>query len=99
MFLESALVFGLMAVAVLLMGAVLFLALRRASAVKPKKEQGVLVRIACPAAANELLRVRVGRDREAGEFAVLWCERFGDGPVTCDRACITAPDETVAVVG
>lgn len=96
MFLEYVLVFGLMGLAIVLMGTVVVMALR-AGPVK-RSTRGVLVQIDCPA-EDRLLKIRVGKDRASGELAVLWCERFPHGAVTCDRACIDAARETVALPG
>lgn len=54
------------------------------------------LQVRCPASGN-MARVRVGVDVAALSLTVLWCERFEEGAITCDRGCIPSePLEAVA---
>jgi hypothetical protein len=84
---------SLIAVWIVLAGVVLLLACAvSVTAENPPTAAGeaasaVSARVWCPAAGA---LTRVGLDRTTGSprLTVLSCERFGDGPVECDRACI-----------
>lgn len=54
------------------------------------------VRVWCPG-SGDLARLRVGVDVATRSLSVLWCERFADGAITCDRGCVPSePLEAVA---
>jgi hypothetical protein len=84
---------SLIAVWIVLAGVLLLLACAvSVAAEKPPTAAGeapsaVSPRVWCPA-ASALTRVRLGRATGSPRLTVLSCERFADGPVECDRACI-----------
>jgi hypothetical protein len=92
---ESWLVAGLILVAAALMGVVMVLSFSTAPLPGARQALGVLVRLACPTTGAPT-QVRVGKDPRSGDLAVLWCERFPEGTITCDRACFTAIGEPAA---
>ena len=49
----------------------------------------VAARVLCPI-VDRVTRVRLGRRVAEGRLGVLWCERFGDAPLRCDRSCFGA---------
>lgn len=83
---------SLIAVWIVLAGAVLLLACAASIvAEKPPAAAGeaaaVSTRVWCPT-AGALTRVGLGRTAGSPRLTVVSCERFSDGPVECDRACI-----------
>ncbi|MBI4540918.1 MAG: hypothetical protein HY704_15555 [Gemmatimonadetes bacterium] len=61
-------------------------------ALAPAREApGLPVAIFCPLAAAPM-KVHLGivGERRQPAFAVLQCEYFADGPVTCERECLQA---------
>jgi type IV secretory pathway VirB3-like protein len=75
-------------VAIVVAGIVLVLACAVALMAERPAAKRVSVRLWCPA-ASRLARVglTMAVDRRLN---VLSCERFPDGPVTCDQSCIPA---------
>jgi len=56
----------------------------------PQREQPSLpARVLCPI-LGEVTRVRLGKMPEDGRLGVIWCERFGDAALRCDRSCFGA---------
>jgi hypothetical protein len=47
----------------------------------------VRARLACPD-TGAVQRVHLAVDPVGGRPAVIWCERFGQPPLACSRACI-----------
>ena len=45
--------------------------------------------VLCPI-LGAVTRVRLGRSPGDGRLSVVWCERFGDAAVRCDRSCLGA---------
>jgi hypothetical protein len=82
--LESWLIVLLVADVVLVTVGLLWLAARR------RREVGVSVvaRVRCPA-DEDGARIRIGSPPAGRDVTVLWCDRFGSRPLTCDRACFT----------
>ena len=50
---------------------------------------GLPARVLCPI-LDRVTRVRLGRRAVDDRLSVLWCERFGDAPLRCDRSCFGA---------
>lgn len=50
---------------------------------------GMPARVLCPI-IGDVTRVRLGPSPADGRLAVIWCERFGDGPLRCDKSCFGA---------
>jgi hypothetical protein len=48
----------------------------------------IVARVRCPADADGA-RIRIGTAPLARGVTILWCDRFGSRPITCDRACFT----------
>ncbi len=56
---------------------------------------GRWLRLPCPGDGAEA-QIRVGTHPATRQLSVLWCDRFGDGPITCNRACFTAEIAAIA---
>ena len=54
-----------------------------------ERSAGVPARVLCPI-LGDVTRVRLGPDPGDGRLAVVWCERFGDAPLRCDKSCFGA---------
>ena len=54
-----------------------------------ERPAGLPARVLCPI-LGDVTRVRLGPGPGDGRLAVVWCERFGAGPLRCDRACFGA---------
>lgn len=55
----------------------------------PQGEPSLPARVLCPI-LGEVTRVRLGKRPEDGRLGVVWCERFGDAELRCDRSCFGA---------
>ncbi len=78
-----------LAVAVIIGGAVSVMRIGSSDSAPQEQPSGVPARVLCPV-LGEVTRVRLGRSVEDGRIAVIWCERFGDAPLRCDRSCFGA---------
>ncbi len=78
-----------LAVAVIIGGAVSVLRIRPGDAALPEQPAGLPARVLCPI-LGDVTRVRLGKSPEDGRLAVIWCERFGDAPLRCDKSCFGA---------
>jgi hypothetical protein len=50
---------------------------------------GIPARVLCPI-VGDVAKVRLGPDPADGRLVVIWCERFGEAPLRCDRSCFGA---------
>ena len=50
---------------------------------------GIPARVLCPI-LGDVTKVRLGPDPADGRLVVVWCERFGNAPLRCDRSCFGA---------
>jgi hypothetical protein len=57
--------------------------------IQPAQLPLVRARLACPETGG-VNRVRLAVDPVDGRPAVVWCERFDQRPMTCDRTCLEA---------
>ncbi len=80
---------SVLAVAVIIGGAVSVLRIRPGDSAPREQPAGVPVRVLCPI-LGEVTRVRLGKSPDDGRISVIWCERFGDAPLRCDRSCFGA---------
>lgn len=76
-------------IAVIVGGAVSVMRIRPAEPAAPDGPRGIPARVLCPI-IGDVTRVRLGPGPEDGRLAVIWCERFGDGPLRCDKSCFGA---------
>ena len=65
------------------------LAARERQAGRAAAPSGMPARVLCPI-MDRITRVRLGRSAAEGRLGVLWCERFGEVPLRCDRSCFGA---------
>jgi hypothetical protein len=79
----------ILAVAVIVGGAVSVLRIRPRDTAAQEQPTGVPARVLCPI-LGEVTRVRLGPLREDGRLGVVWCERFGEAELRCDRSCFGA---------
>jgi len=54
-----------------------------------ERPAGLPARVLCPI-LGDVTRVRLGPGPDDGRLAVIWCERFGDAPLRCDKSCFGA---------
>jgi hypothetical protein len=78
-----------LAVAVIVGGAISVLRVRRHDAAAQEQPSGVPARVLCPI-LGEVTRVRLGKTPPDGRLGVIWCERFGEAELRCDRSCFGA---------
>ncbi|MBI2614382.1 MAG: hypothetical protein HYW52_01625 [Gemmatimonadetes bacterium] len=76
-------------IAVIVGGAVSVMRIRSDEAEPRGRPTGLPARVLCPI-LGEVTRVRLGPGPDDGRLAVVWCERFGDGPLRCDISCFGA---------
>ena len=76
-------------IAVILGGALSVLRIAPNQADRPKRVAGLPARVLCPI-IGDVTKVRLGPDPADGRLAVIWCERFGDAPLRCDKSCFGA---------
>ena len=79
----------ILAAAVIVGGAISVLHIGPGEAAPREQPSGVPARVLCPV-LGEVTRVRLGKRPEDGRLGVIWCERFGDAEVRCDRSCFGA---------
>lgn len=78
-----------LAIAVIVGGAVSVWRIGPGEVSSPERPSGVPARVLCPI-LGDVTRVRLGKSPEDGRLAVIWCERFGDAPLRCDKSCFGA---------
>ncbi len=78
-----------LALAVIIGGAISVLRVPRRDAGPVATPSGLPARVLCPI-LGEVTRVRLGQMPEDGRLGVIWCERFGDAALRCDRSCFGA---------
>ena len=76
-------------IAVIVGGALSVLRIAPNEAGRLEHVRGVPARVLCPI-IGDVTKVRLGPDPADGRLAVIWCERFGDAPLRCDRSCFGA---------
>ena len=79
----------ILALAVIVGGAISVLRIRPVETAPQEQPQGVPARVLCPA-LGEVTRVRLGKIPEDGRLGVIWCERFREAELRCDRSCFGA---------
>jgi hypothetical protein len=79
----------ILAVAVLVGGAVSVLRVRPHDGAVVPRPSGVPARVLCPI-LGEVTRVRLGKTPQDGRLGVIWCEHFGEAELRCDRSCFGA---------
>lgn len=87
--LETVLVPAAILLAVIALVGLAALSSARSPRTPPLLTAGVPAQLRCPV-TGDLKRVRIGLDLPTRTLAVLSCERFVDGVITCDRACFPA---------
>jgi hypothetical protein len=76
-------------IAVIVGGALSVLRIAPSQADPAHRWVGVPARVLCPI-IGDVTKVRLGPDPADGRLAVIWCERFGDAPLGCDKSCFGA---------
>lgn len=80
---------GILAVAVIVGGAISVLRAGPRDPAAGGPPPGAPVRVLCPI-LGEVTRVRLGKSPDSGRLEVVWCERFGEAELRCDRSCFGA---------
>ncbi len=65
------------------------LVVRERRAARAATPRGEPARVLCPI-LDRVTRVRLAPRAADGRPGVVWCERFGDSPLRCDRSCFGA---------